>query len=239
MNRFFKIRLLPLTIFFAAFMLTVKVGSVWTGLGGSAVGTIAVAGAGAQQAEPDKPAAKPQEKSPEKPQEKPQEKPEDTAGKGAPEKQAPKKQANVADDPALLTQSEISILQQLADRRSVLDAREQGISQQTALMKAAERRIDKKIEDLKALRVAVEGLIKTHDDQQAKKMQSLVKIYESMKPKDAARIFEELDLDTLLLVAERMKERKLAPIMAKMNPQKAKTMTVELSKLRDLPFPGS
>lgn len=226
MNRSLKIRILPLTIFFAAFMLTVKVGSVWTGLGGSAIGSIAVAGAGAQQAEPT-------------PDTKPQEKTEDTAGKEAPEKKAPEKQANVADDPALLTQSEISVLQQLADRRSALEAREQGIGQRVALMKAAERRIDKKIEDLQALRVAVEGLIKTHDGQQAKKMQSLVKIYEAMKPKDAARIFEELDIDTLLLVAERMKERKLAPIMAKMNPKKAKTMTVELTKLRKLPIPGS
>lgn len=235
MNRSLKIRILPLTIFFAAFMLTVKVGSVWTGLGGSAVGTIAVAGADAQQAEPT-PGAKPQDK--------PQEKSGDTAGKEPPEKQAakkqaPKKQANVADDPALLTQSEISVLQQLADRRSAIEAREQGIGQRVALMKAAERRIDKKIEDLQALRVAVEGLLKTHDGQQAKRMQSLVKIYEAMKPKDAARIFEELDLDTLLLVAERMKERKLAPIMAKMNPKKAKTMTVELTKLRKLPNPGS
>lgn len=230
MNRSLKIRILPLTIFFAAFMLTVKVGSVWTGLGGSAVGTIAVAGADAQQAEPT-PGAKPQEK--------PQEKSGNTAGKEPPETQAPKKQANVADDPALLTQSEISVLQQLADRRSALEAREQGIGQRVALMKAAERRIDKKIEDLQALRVAVEGLLKTHDGQQAKRMQSLVKIYEAMKPKDAARIFEELDLDTLLLVAERMKERKLAPIMAKMNPKTAKTMTVELTKLRKLPIPGS
>ncbi len=230
MNRSLKIRILPLTIFFAAFMLTVKVGSVWNGLGGSAVGSIAVAGAGAQQAEPT-PGTKPQEK--------PQEKSGDTAGKEVPEKKAPEKQANVADDPALLTQSEISVLQQLADRRSALEAREQGIGQRVALMKAAERRIDKKIEDLQALRVAVEGLIKTHDGQQVKKLQSLVKIYEAMKPKDAARIFEELDLDTLLLVAERMKERKLAPIMAKMNPQKAKTMTVELTKLRKLPIPGS
>lgn len=234
MNRPLKIRILPLTIFFAAFMLTVKVGSVWTGLGGSAIGTIAVAGADAQQAEPT-PGAKSQEKSGENPQEKSG----DTVGKEPPEKPAAKKQANVADDPALLTQSEISVLQQLADRRAALEAREQGIGQQVVLMKAAERRIDKKIEDLQALRVAVEGLIKTHKGQQAKKMQSLVKIYEAMKPKDAARIFEELDLDTLLLVAERMKERKLAPIMAKMNPKKAKTMTVELSKLRKLPNPGS
>jgi flagellar motility protein MotE (MotC chaperone) len=59
-----------------------------------------------------------------------------------------------------------------------------------------------------------------------------------MKPKDAARIFEQLELDTLLSVAERMKERRLAPVMAQMNPEKAKEMTVQLSKLRNLPGPA-
>jgi flagellar motility protein MotE (MotC chaperone) len=70
-------------------------------------------------------------------------------------------------------------------------------------------------------------------------MQSLVKLYENMKPKDAARIFEELDLDTLLPVAERMKERKLAPIMSTMDPTKAKEVTVRLSTQRKLPNPGN
>ena len=78
-----------------------------------------------------------------------------------------------------------------------------------------------------------------HDDQQEKKMNSLVKIYEAMKPKDAARIFEQLDIDTILLVAERMKERRLAPVMAQMNPEKAKDITIKLSKLRELPLPGT
>jgi flagellar motility protein MotE (MotC chaperone) len=55
-----------------------------------------------------------------------------------------------------------------------------------------------------------------------------------MKPKDAARIFEKLDMETLLLVAERMKERKLAPIMAKMDPTKAKDITEELAQLRQV-----
>ena len=85
MNRFFKIRILPLTIFLAAFMLTVKVGSVWNVLGGSAAGTIAIAGAGAQQAEPAKP-AEPAAKPQEKPQEKSQVKAKDMAGHEAPEK---------------------------------------------------------------------------------------------------------------------------------------------------------
>jgi flagellar motility protein MotE (MotC chaperone) len=55
-----------------------------------------------------------------------------------------------------------------------------------------------------------------------------------MKPKDAARIFEQLDMETLLLVAEPMKERKLAPIMAQMNPTKAMEITVELARLRQV-----
>ena len=58
-----------------------------------------------------------------------------------------------------------------------------------------------------------------------------------MKPKDAARIFEELDMEVLLEVIERMKERKTAPILAQMNPQRAKTVTLELAQRRELPLP--
>ena len=65
-------------------------------------------------------------------------------------------------------------------------------------------------------------------------MRSLVKIYENMKPKDAARIFEELEMATLLPVVERMGERRLAPVMADMNPAKARKITEELARLRQL-----
>ncbi|WP_419902504.1 magnesium transporter MgtE N-terminal domain-containing protein [Kiloniella sp.] len=57
-----------------------------------------------------------------------------------------------------------------------------------------------------------------------------------MKPKDAARIFEELDMVVLLDVVERMKERKTAPILASMNPKRAKEITLELAQRRDLPL---
>ena len=145
----------------------------------------------------------------------------------------------VTEDPTLLTQAEIDLLQQLADRREELEGREKEIEMRIGLLKAAESRIDKKVDDLKILQGTIEKLIKTYDAEQDAKMTSLVKIYENMKPQDAARIFEELDMNTLLLVAERMKERKLAPVMAKMNPAKAKEMTVELSRLRQLPQPGA
>lgn len=56
-----------------------------------------------------------------------------------------------------------------------------------------------------------------------------------MKPKDAARIWEELDLEVLLDVAELMKEAKIAPILADMDAVKAKTVTSELRSRRQLP----
>ncbi|MBT3305155.1 MAG: hypothetical protein HN377_01595 [Alphaproteobacteria bacterium] len=230
-----KIRLLPITIFAATMMLTVKIGDIWEGFDGLDEGSIQVASAEAQTKDE---VAQAENKDA-----------SDAAKGGAKEgskampkalKDEPKGPLSklISEDPTLLTQAEIDLLQQLAERRRVLESREQELVIRTGLLTAAEARIDKKVEELKVLRETISGLIKTFDEQQDAKLVSLVKIYENMKPKDAARIFEELAMDTLLEVAERMKERKLAPVMAKMNPEKAREMTVELSQLRSLPLPA-
>ncbi len=235
-----RIRFLPVTMFAAALMLTMKVGTIWEGVGGLLNGTLSVAGAQAQQPKssgpsPEKPAAA--QNGPAPAQE------NDTAESAATDNPTAAEQATASrlarDDPTLLTQAEIDLLQQLAERRETLDWREREMDIQGGLLKAAETRIDKKVEELKTLQAAIAKLIKNYDDQQHAKLQSLVKIYENMKPKNAARIFEELDMDTLLMVVERMKERKLAPIMAKMDPGKATEITVELARLRELPAVGS
>ena len=234
MKRIFsRIRFLPLTIFAATLMLTVKIGDIWDGFDGLINGTIQVSEAIAQPAEEDaKPAAKDGQPAA---GEKTAEQAVPAALKDEPQGQISKL---ITNDPTLLTPAEIDLLQQLAERRQVLESREQEFEIRTGLLAAAESRIDKKVEELKVLRETISGLIKTFDAQQDAKLLSLVKIYENMKPKEAARIFEALEMDTLLEVAERMKERKLAPIMAKMDPEKARDMTVELSRLRQLPTVG-
>lgn len=228
-----RIRFLPITIFAATLMLTVKIGDIWDGFDGLINGTIRIADAVAQTeqetAQPGAPAS-----------EAPQADAAAPAAEGAPAADQPPAEPSrlITEDPTLLTQSEIDLLQQLAERRRVLESREQELEIRTGLLSAAEARIDKKVEELKVLRETISGLIKTFDEQQDAKLLSLVKIYENMKPKDAATIFEDLEMDTLLEVAERMKERKLAPIMAKMNPEKAREVTVELARLRQLPLVG-
>lgn len=234
-----KVRLLPMVIFFSTLTLTVRVGDIWEGVDGFLNGSVSVSSTEAQA----QTAADPVPGNAELPVDEgmPAEllTPDGEMPMMEEEDQAAVAARMLADDPTLLTQSEIDLLQKLAERRVEIDSRAKELETREALLAAAESRIDRKIQDFKALQATIESLIKTYDEQQDAKLLSLVKIYENMKPKDAARIFEELEMDVLLKVAERMKERSLAPIMAKMNPQRARDVTVELNALRKLPEPNA
>ncbi len=140
----------------------------------------------------------------------------------------------MSSDPFALTDEEIDLLQMLAKRREVIEQRAAGLKQRETLLEAAEKRIDEKIAKLEVLQKAIEDLLIRRDEQEEAQLTSLVKIYENMKPKDAARIFEEVDMAVLLDVIERMKERKTAPILAQMNPRRAKAITLELAQRRGL-----
>lgn len=47
---------------------------------------------------------------------------------------------------------------------------------------------------LRAVEATIQSLLITYDEQEEAQLQSVVAIYEAMKPKDAAKIFNELDL---------------------------------------------
>ncbi|MDJ0944142.1 MAG: hypothetical protein QNJ30_11785 [Kiloniellales bacterium] len=203
-----NLRLLPLLIVAAMVMLGVRAGDLWQGLAQAATAETAET----QVAPP----------------------PPDTQPAAAGAEPAPAEVRPV--DPFSLTDSEIELLQKLSARREALEQRSLELEQRAVLLSAAEARIEERIQELKALQANIEGMIEQRDEKQEAQLRSLVKIYESMKPKEAARIFEELDMTVLLEVIDRMKERKSAPILAKMNPDKAKEVTVELADKHKLPL---
>lgn len=141
------------------------------------------------------------------------------------------------DDPLSYTDQELELLQSLSKRRDELNSREQSLGEREAMIAATEKRIDDKLAELKQVQFTIEELVKRHDADEEAQLKSLVKIYENMKPKDAAQIFEDLEMDVLLDVVEGMKERKVAPVLALMNPAKAQEVTLELSQRRALPLP--
>jgi len=134
--------------------------------------------------------------------------------------------------------AELQVLEHLSERRQELDAWGERLDMRERVLAATEKRIDEKIGSLKQLEARIEKLLKQHDEEAERQLKSLVKVYENMKPKDAARIFEQLEMDILLDVTQRMREAKMAPVLAAMNAEKAKALTVELARRRVLPETG-
>ena len=127
------------------------------------------------------------------------------------------------------------VFDDLAKRRKGLEQREKDLRTREALLRAAEQELDRKYQELSTLREEIENLLEQQSDEEKARIQSLVKIYEGMKPKEAARIFDTLDLDVLMSVMGRMSERRASPILANMNPERARTVTILLAEEKQLP----
>ncbi|GAB4517292.1 MAG: hypothetical protein Tsb0010_01360 [Parvularculaceae bacterium] len=136
------------------------------------------------------------------------------------------------------TATERAVLETLSDRRASLDARERELDTREKLLVAAEARVDERIGELKAIEARISTLLRQRDEAEEAQIRSLVKVYERMKPADAARIFESLDKQILLDVASLMKEQALGGVLAQMQPQAAQELTERLATRLALPEPG-
>ena len=128
--------------------------------------------------------------------------------------------------------AERAVLLELRDRRAVLDVREQALASKEALMAATERRMQERLDQLAALQTRLEELDGSRRDHDAANWRGIVKTYESMRPRDAAAILNDMEEGVLLQVLDRMKESKAAPILAAMMPDRARTATAQLAQLR-------
>lgn len=127
----------------------------------------------------------------------------------------------------------------LMERRQMIEQKEKALDQREALLKAGTEEVNKKVEELTAIRTEIQALLKKQNSEEEANTFKLVKIYEGMKPKDAAKIFNQLDMDVLLSVVTKMSERKVSPVIALMDPQKARSLTLFLSEQNKLPGTGS
>jgi flagellar motility protein MotE (MotC chaperone) len=123
----------------------------------------------------------------------------------------------------------------LAARRATLDQREKELATREAVLKVTESEMDQKGKELTELRQQLRDLLQQQSDEERLRMKSLVKIYEGMKAEDAARIFNTLDITILLEVLTQMSERKSAPILAKMDADRARTITLLMAQQKKLP----
>lgn len=143
---------------------------------------------------------------------------------------ASSKWPDAADTEKVGAQSKAAVEEALAQRAAELDKRAEALDAKEALLKAAQSALAAKIATLNALKTDLNAAVIAHEEAKSEQVVRLVKIYEGMKPSEAARLFDIQDPRLSVAVLRGMSERKISPLIAAMNPDKARLLTSMLAE---------
>lgn len=129
-----------------------------------------------------------------------------------------------------MSANELNILQSLGTRRAELDQREAQLNSRAQLVDAADSKLDARITQLQSLKTQIQDLINQASKTSEQDTVRMVKVYESMKPKDAAAVLTAMSDDVRLPIVAGMKDRSLAAILGAMSPDAARDLTEKMSK---------
>lgn len=153
----------------------------------------------------------------------------DAAKDGAKDVPPPNGTVIQANGAPLPSGAERAILERLQERRQELDTRARELDIREGLIAAAEKRVEGKITELKQVEAQIGTAEEKKDEAEAARLKGLITMYENMKPRDAAKIFDHLEMSVLLEVAARINPRKMSDILAQMSADAAERLTVELA----------
>jgi flagellar motility protein MotE (MotC chaperone) len=126
--------------------------------------------------------------------------------------------------------SEQAILERLQSRRQEIEERAREIDIRESLLKAAEKRLESKTEEMKAVESKIAAATEQKGDADNARLKGIVTMYEGMKPKDAARVFDRLEMPVLIEIATQIAPRKMSDILGLMSSDAAERLTVEMAR---------
>ncbi|MGY0573001.1 MotE family protein [Bradyrhizobium sp. RDM12] len=126
--------------------------------------------------------------------------------------------------------SERAVLERLQARRQEIESRQREIDIRESLLKSAEKRIEGKVEEMKAVESRINATQAEQKAAEAQRLKGLVTMYEGMKPKDAARVFDRLEMGVLIEIASAIAPRKMSDILGLMSSEAAERLTVEMAR---------
>lgn len=151
----------------------------------------------------------------------------------APATDAPKPDGVVVfpdQNPQSVSPSERAILERLQARRQELEQRAREIEIRESLLKSAEKRIEGRVDEMKATEAKISTATGQKAEQDAARFKGIITMYEGMKPKDAAKVFDRLEMSVLYDIASQIAPRKMSDILGLMQPEAAERLTVELAR---------
>jgi len=125
--------------------------------------------------------------------------------------------------------AERAILERLRERRQELDTLARELDMREFLLKEAEKKLDVRINELKELEGRINTGLKQKEEAGASRFKNLAAMYENMKAKDAAKVFDRLDINVLIEVTSHINPRRMSEILAQMSTDSAERLTMEVA----------
>ncbi len=126
------------------------------------------------------------------------------------------------------------MLQIISTERKFLEEQKAALAQREAEIDLASEKLQLEQARLEDLKSALDGLLAKVEAAKTDDVRRLVALYSNMKPKDAAAIMNDLDIEVSVMVLGTMSERTAAPILAGLTPVRARAISkiiLERSKL--------
>jgi flagellar motility protein MotE (MotC chaperone) len=124
---------------------------------------------------------------------------------------------------------ERAVLESLNQRRQELEARARELDLRENLLAATEKRVEARLAEIKEAEARINATVHKKDEAEAARFKSLVSMYENMKAKDAAKIFDRLDMRVLIELSAQINPRRMSDILALMSPEIAERLTGEIA----------
>jgi flagellar motility protein MotE (MotC chaperone) len=121
------------------------------------------------------------------------------------------------------------LLEDVQRRGVQLDQRERELAERSAALESLEEAVAESLTGLQSKEAAAAGSSTGSATGSCRLHGGVTRIYESMRPEEAAQILDQLDDETLRVVFARMEAKQVAAIMASMSRERAVAFTKTLA----------
>jgi flagellar motility protein MotE (MotC chaperone) len=124
---------------------------------------------------------------------------------------------------------------ELQAQREALQRRTEAIELREIALRTTVERLEQLLAQLDAAKAALAQQLEQKSKDEEARIAQLVKVYETMKAKRAAQVFDGMPLAELMPIIRRMRDAKVAAILQEMTPARARELTQALA--RPIPDP--
>jgi flagellar motility protein MotE (MotC chaperone) len=126
----------------------------------------------------------------------------------------------------------LTSLQKRQARLEAIEAKEHHLTEREEALRQVQQQIVSQLQTLTTLRQEITELLAEKEAFEEQRLGHLVKVYEGMRPAEAASLVERLDEDTAVRLFFRMKEKKISKILEAVKPDVAARLSERLAALQ-------